>query len=263
VRLADFRLRTSEELENHGFSTDDYIEYAGRPPVNSHAMQPNPHVTALIPAYDEADRVGAVVESALRYVRSVLVVDDGSSDGTDEVARRAGAEVVRHAARQGKGVAIRTGIDHLRGRDHRYLLLLDADGQHDPDDAPPLILAAERQGYDLVIGHRVLDKEFHGPVRYYTNLVGCNVLSRWTGLELLDSQSGFRLVRAAMLDEIELDARGFEIETEMLLKLCRRGARVGHVEVRSVAPNRKSRLRPVRDVTRICMSALKYHYLSS
>jgi len=239
--------------------------------VSAYQISPDPgrpvpmhrQVTGLIPAYNEADHLGAVVGSALRHVGTVLVVDDGSGDGTDEVARRAGAEVARHAVRRGKGAAIRTGLDCLRGRGHRYLLLLDGDGQHDPDDAPALIVAAEENGYDLVIGHRVLDPDFHGAVRYYTNLVGCNVLSRWTGLELLDSQSGFRLVRSALLDEIELDARGFEIETEMLLKLCRRGARVGHVEVRSVAPNRKSRLRPVRDVTRICVSALKYHYLMS
>lgn len=219
-------------------------------------------VAALIAAYNEAGLIAPVVRSALKHIGPVLVVDDGSTDRTAAVAAAAGAEVVQHASRRGKGVAIRTGLEALSGRDHTYILLIDGDGQHDPEDAPRLVRAAEDCGYDLVIGHRALDRELNGAIRYYTNIVGCNILSRWTGLDLLDSQSGFRLVRAERLVGIELDARGFEIETEMLLKLCRRGARVGHVEVRSLAPSRKSRLRPVRDVTRICVSALKYHYLT-
>ena len=218
---------------------------------------------ALIPAWNEAARVGAVVEAALRHAEAVVVVDDGSQDETAEAARRAGAEVLRHSHRRGKGAAIRTGLAVVMGRRPVWVLLLDADGQHDPDDAPRLLAAAEERGYDLVIGHRLLDKEAHEPIRYYTNLVACNMLSRWTGREVLDSQSGFRLVRAGLLEGVSLDARGFEIETEMLLKLCRRGARVGHVQVRGVAPSRKSRLRPVRDVTRICLSAVKYQYMTS
>lgn len=219
-------------------------------------------VYALIAAYNEAKHIAPVIESISRYVQSVLVVDDGSNDPTAAVASGAGAEVIRHASRRGKGTAIRTGLAALAGRDVTYILLLDGDGQHDPEDAPRLVQAAETRRYDLVIGHRTLDRRINGSIRYYTNVVGCNILSRWTGLELLDSQSGFRLIRAERLAGIELDARGFEIETEMLLKLCRRGARVGHVEVRCLAPSRKSRLRPVRDVTRICVSALKYHYMT-
>lgn len=221
----------------------------------------NADVAALIPAYNEAGLIGPVIEAIRRHVGTVLVVDDGSFDGTAEVARLAGAQVVSHDGRRGKGVAIRTGLARLAGQGHRYILMLDADGQHDPEDAPRLIEAAATHGYDLVIGYRVLDPALSGAVRYYTNIVGCNTLSRWIGEELLDSQSGFRLVRASLLEGLELDARGFEIETEMLLKLCRRGARMGHARVRSIPPVRKSRLRPVRDVTRICLSALKYHYM--
>ncbi len=121
--------------------------------------------------------------------------------------------------------------------------------------------AGEEGGYDLVIGSRVLQPGGPGAVRYWTNVVGCNILSRWTGIELRDSQSGYRLIRAERLAGLTFDARGFEIETEMLLKLVRTGARVGHVEVRYLPPSRPSRLRPVRDVTRICLSALRYHYM--
>lgn len=219
-------------------------------------------VVAIVPAWNEAGRIAPVLSAALPIVNSVLVVDDGSDDGTGAVASACGAEVVRHPKRLGKGAAIRTGLQAVRGRGHDWVLLIDADGQHDPGDAPRLLRAAEERGCDIVVGHRLVDREAHRSIRYYTNVVACNMLSRWIGHEVLDSQSGFRLIRAAALEGVTFEARGFEIETEMLLKLCRRGARVGYVGVRGVAPTRKSRLRPVRDVTRICLSAVKYQYLS-
>jgi len=218
-------------------------------------------VVAIVPAFDEAGRIAAVIESARRFVDAVIVVDDGSRDGTARIAAAAGAEVVPHAARRGKGAAVRTGLAAVRDRGYEYILLLDGDGQHDPAETPRLLDAARRRGFDIVVGHRLSDPSAHNPVRYYTNLVACNMLSRWIGHEVLDSQSGFRLIRAGALDGVDLDARGFEIETEMLLKLCRRGASVGYVEVHGGAPSRRSRLRPVRDVTRICLSAVKYRYL--
>ena len=218
-------------------------------------------VVAIVPAFDEAGRIAAVIESASRFVDAVVVVDDGSRDGTDGIAAAAGAEVVRHPTRRGKGAAVRTGLAAVRGRGYEYILLLDGDGQHDPAETPRLLDAAKRRGFDIVVGHRLSDRSAHNSVRYYTNLVACNMLSRWIGHEVLDSQSGFRLIRAGALEGVDLDARGFEIETEMLLKLCRRGATVGYVEVRGGAPTRRSRLRPVRDVTRICLSAVKYRYL--
>lgn len=219
-------------------------------------------VTALIPAYDEVATIGGVVARARLQAETVVVVDDGSADGTGPAAESAGAEVHRHSKRLGKGAAVRTGLRAVEGRGHAYVLLLDGDGQHDPADAPRLVRAAEEHRYDLVIGHRLLDRAAHASIRYYTNVVACNMLSRWIGHEVLDSQSGFRLIRARCLTGVDFEARGFEIETEMLLKLCRRGARVGHVEIRGGAPSRKSRLRPVRDVTRICLSAVKYQYLT-
>ena len=223
---------------------------------------PYADVVAVIPAFEEAQWIGPVVASSLRIVRSVLVVDDGSRDGTWEAAAEAGARIVRHAARCGKGAAIRTGLHEIRGGGHRWVLLLDGDGQHDPCDAPRLRSTAEEHDLDLVVGCRLEDREAHAPVRYYTNLVACNMLSRWLGHDVLDSQSGFRLIRSAALEGVAFDASGFEIETEMLVKLCHRGARVGYVPVRGVATGRKSRLRPVRDVTRICLSAVRYQYMS-
>jgi glycosyltransferase involved in cell wall biosynthesis len=222
----------------------------------------SPVVIALIPAFNEASTIGKVVAETRRCVGPVVVVDDGSNDGTDEAAIQAGAELVVRDKRGGKGVAIREGLVEVLARESTYVLLLDGDGQHDPADAPRLTRAAEANGYDLVIGHRLLDRAAHQSIRYYTNVVACNMLSRWIGHEVLDSQSGFRLIRTRFLRGVDFDATGFEIETEMLLKLCRRGARVGHVEILGGTPTRKSRLRPVRDVTRICLSAVKYQYLT-
>ena len=214
----------------------------------------------MIPAYREEASIGLVVTGAARHVGRVLVVDDGSPDGTAEAARAAGADLLRRAANEGKGAAVRSGLAWAAARGFEWVLLMDADGQHDPADIPRLLAAAQARDADLVIGRRPLNGDTTS-VRRVTNRLGTRILCRWTGLPLEDSQSGFRLVRLSALDGLGLRSRRFEIETEMLLKMARAGARVAEVATRpGTPPPRASHLRPVRDVTRICLHALWLRY---
>lgn len=211
---------------------------------------------ALVPAYDAEATVGEVVRGLLRSVPRVLVVDDGSGDATAAAAKRAGAEVLRLAGNGGKGTAIRAGLARLLASDTTHVAFVDGDGQHDPADLPAL-LAAARSGDDFVIGSRMADPGQTPGYRYRTNEIGSRILSRMTGLEIEDGQSGYRVLSADLLRKLDLNARGYIIETEILLKAATRLTRVGHVPVRVIYGG-PSHYRPLRDTWVICWGAVYY-----
>lgn len=200
---------------------------------------------ALVPAYQAEATVGPVVEGARRHVSRVLVVDDGSADATAERARSAGAEIVRLAENRGKGAALRAGLDRVLESDVTHVAFLDADGQHDPDDLPAL-LAAARSGEEFVIGSRMAIPEAIPAYRFRTNEIGSLILTRMTGHEIEDGQSGFRVVAASVLRRLRLNARRYAIENEMLIKAAPHVRRFAHVPVRAIYGG-PSHYRPFRD----------------
>jgi glycosyltransferase involved in cell wall biosynthesis len=188
-------------------------------------------------------------------------VDDGATDGTGEAAREAGAEVIVHPANEGKGRAIRTGLDALTHGGFTHALLLDGDMQHLPSEGSRLLDEADASGADLVLGERRFGRDRMPASRYHANRWGSRALSAFVGVPLRDTQCGFRVVRLEALRGLTLRARGYDIETEMLVKLWRRGARITSVPVTAVYTGQPSKLRPVRDTTRTCFLAVYYRYI--
>jgi len=218
---------------------------------------------ALIAAFNEAPNVAQVVTGARAHVDRVYVVDDGSTDATAEAARAAGATVFHHDANLGKGRALRTGLQHVLQSPATHVVFLDADLQHDPAEIPKLLAAASR-GADLVLGEREFHRDAMPAARFYSNIIGSRILSWFVGADVVDSQSGFRVIRTELLRQIALTARGYEIETEMLIKLMRAGARLDRVTVRRLRYDGiRSHIRPFRDTFRTCMLALRYRFLES
>jgi glycosyltransferase involved in cell wall biosynthesis len=211
---------------------------------------------AIVPAFQATHTIGEVVAGVRRHVQRALVVDDGSSDGTADRAADSGAEVVRLAQNGGKGTALRAGLLRLLESDATHVAFLDADGQHDPDDLPAL-LAAAREGDDFVIGSRMALPEAVPPVRYRTNEIGSRILTRMTGLEIEDGQSGYRVIAAHLLRRLSLKSRGYLIETEMLLKAAPYLKRFRHVPVRVVYGG-PSHYRPFRDTWIISWGAVYF-----
>ena len=211
---------------------------------------------ALVPAFDAEETVGDVVRGLLGSTPRVLVVDDGSRDRTAEAARRAGAEVLRLNENGGKGTAVRAGLTRLLASDLTHIAFVDGDGQHDPADLPAL-LAAAREGDDFVVGSRMADPDETPGYRYRTNEIGGRVLSRMTGLDVEDGQSGYRVLTADLLRKLDLNACGYIIETEILLKAARHVKRVRHVPVRVIYGS-PSHYRPFRDTWVISWGAVYY-----
>jgi len=211
---------------------------------------------ALIPAYQAEETVGDVVRGARRYVDRVLVVDDGSTDRTEGRASEARADVLCLPENSGKGSAVRAGLERILTSDATHVVFLDADGQHDPDDLPAL-LGAARQGDGFVIGSRVAQPEKTPAVRYRTNEIGSRILTRMTGYEVEDGQSGYRVIAADILRRLRLNARGYLIETEILLKAAPHVAGFRHVPVRAIYGG-PSHYRPFRDTWIISWGAVYY-----
>ncbi|MCC6165393.1 MAG: glycosyltransferase family 2 protein [Acidobacteria bacterium] len=218
-------------------------------------------VCALVPAFNEARAVGDVVRGAIAHVDRVLVVDDGSTDGTGDVAAAAGAEVMRLDANSGKGTAIRAGLSRILQGDVTHVLFMDGDMQHRPQEIPALLAEAERSGAAMVIGERVFVREEMPASRYWANVIGSWALATLMGVDLADTQSGFRVMRTDVLRQIPIEATGYEFETEMIVKLARRGARIARVPIRAVYAGQSSKIRPVRDTTRNIVLALVYRFL--
>jgi glycosyltransferase involved in cell wall biosynthesis len=215
-------------------------------------------VFAVIPAFQAEATIGAVVAGVRQRLDRVVVVDDGSSDGTGDAARVAGATVERLEANRGKGTALRRGIELALALEPRALLLLDADGQHDPGDIEAFLAAWDARHADLIIGARLADPGSIPPARYWTNYIGSRILSWMCGLELEDSQSGYRLLAAPLARTLGLESEGYAVESEMLIKAARSGATIEHVRVRTIYNDAGSHFRPLRDTFRISCASIYF-----
>lgn len=189
-------------------------------------------VVALIPAYNEERFIGSVVIAARNYVDLVVVVDDGSSDHTAQIARQAGAVVLRHTQNQGKAAAVNTGFSYLRDLEPGAVVMLDGDGQHSPQDIPVVlgpVLAGEA---DLVIGSRFKDVKSDIPLYRQVGQHGLTLTTNLaSGVWVGDSQSGFRAFSAKALKHFSFSQGGFSLESEMQFLAGELGLRVVEVPI--------------------------------
>jgi glycosyltransferase involved in cell wall biosynthesis len=220
-------------------------------------------VAAILAAHDEADHIRPVLEGLRPFgLHRLLVVDDGSTDGTAAVAAAAGAEVLRlePGSGGGKGHALRAGIAHLKPDAFDFYLFLDADGQHDPADLQRFLdhLAAH-PGTDFLIGSRLLDRARIPAKRWRTNALGTWTLGRIAGVTWEDSQSGFRLIRKKVLDRLQLRATGFAIEMEIAMKAADWKLHWAHIPIQAIyRPGaHRSHFKGVKDTWLIAWESLK------
>lgn len=186
---------------------------------------------AVLPAYNLESSIAAIVSRTLPFVDAVIVVADGSRDGTAEAARAAGADVPEPEQVRGKGYAVIKGFERSRAYDPDVVVLLDSDGQHLPEEIPAVVAPVLEGRADLCVGSRMLGVLRTSTINKFGNF-GLKILSflvtwRW----MTDTESGFRAFRAHLLYELQLGAQGYEIESELLLKSLHRGFRIEEVPI--------------------------------
>ena len=211
-------------------------------------------VSIVIPAYNEADVIGEVVAAlaASASWHEIIVVDDGSRDGTHERARGAGATVVVHPYNKGNGAAVKSGIRRATGE---FVLIIDGDGQHRPDDARRLV---DRLGeYDLVVGARGSETQATQG-RKFGNAMLNWLASYLTGRDIPDLTSGFRAARREYLREfLHLLPNGFSTPTTTTLAFIKAGYNVGFVPIDARPRVGTSKIRLARDGAKFFMIILK------
>jgi len=225
-------------------------------------------VSVVIPVFNEEATVGNVVtrtKKALEKLETsyeILVVDDGSADRSADIAQKLEATVLRKT-HQGKGFALRYGFMKARGE---LVVTLDADGSHMPEEIPQLLRYIREDRADFVIGSRFCYSEDNKTKIPKINRVGNGLFNDliWylTGARTSDSQSGFRAIRSSLIKRMKLGSHGYEVESEMLVKALKMGARVAEASIsfdqRTVG---RSKLDPIKDGMRI-LYAIVISYLS-
>jgi glycosyltransferase involved in cell wall biosynthesis len=209
------------------------------------------NITAILPAYNEEVSIGSLVLLTKLYVDNVIVVDDGSTDRTAEVARKAGAEVVAHQTNKGKAEALKTGFKTAADLGADIIVTMDANGQHNPADIPRLVVPIIKGNAEMVNGSRYLsypDKNAPIYCRIGQTMQG-NAVKMNFDLKITDSQSGFRAFAASTKNIFRFSGKKIAIENEMLADAGRSGVRITEVEIGAFKPSETLTRNPVKYIT--------------
>ena len=215
-----------------------------------------PKFAVVIPAFNEVATIRDLVERALRQAATIIVVDDGSSDGTGERLAGLPVRLLRNSRNEGKAAALWRGAQAALELGADAVVTLDGDGQHAPEDMPRLLTAAAEHSHTIVVGARLADPASIPRGRYLANRVAAFWLSWACGQRLADSQSGYRVYPAALFRRLAIPhdrAHGFVFESEMLIEAARLGYPCVMVPIAAVygSAMRRSHFRPVLDIVRI------------
>ncbi len=222
-------------------------------------------ILILIPAYGEGERIGRTIKDIKTVLKSIkgfrfniLVVDDGSSDNTYEVAKKEKVEVIKHKKNMGKGMAHRTGFEYAINNRFDAVLTLDADGQHNPSEIKTFLRFLDR--FDVIIGTRDINTKIMPRLRYATNRTTSIFVSLLARTRVRDSQSGYRMLKIDVLRRLKLKTTRFQTESEEIIQAGMLGFKIGEIPIKTIYidSGRKSYINPFKDTMRFIGLNLMY-----
>lgn len=214
----------------------------------------------IIPAFNAAETIVELVGQVRNILprAGILVVDDGSSDGTGQLARDAGADVLTHPVNRGKGEALKTAFAEARKRDIDAVIQLDADLQHDPKYLPEMTALFEKSGTDIIIGTRDFNVGGMPWDRHLTNWLTSYAITKMGGVKVEDSQSGYRLLSRRAIATVDAPTSNYDYESEYLILAGRAGLTIGKVTISTIYAGQKSSIRKWTDTKRFLRLVKKY-----
>lgn len=212
---------------------------------------------AIIPAYNEAKTIVPLIREIKARGLDCVVVDDGSSDRTKELAEGEGAFVISHSKNLGKGTSLKDGFRYILDKNYDYAITLDGDGQHNPVEIKNFLTASEENDIKFVVGNRMWHPKDMPLIRRLTNRFMSFLISSIVHQRLPDSQCGFRLIKSEVLRRVTLTTTRFEIESELLIKAARAGFKISSAPIKSIYKGEKSQIHPLTDTLRFIIFILK------
>jgi glycosyltransferase involved in cell wall biosynthesis len=211
----------------------------------------NNEIAVLIPAHNEERAIVNLVRSLKKIYGTVIVVDDGSGDKTNLLARENGAVVLTHPACRGKGEALKTGFAYVLQHRIPAVITMDGDGQHLVSDIHNFERAYNRNKRVAIwVGTRKIKGTEMPVIRRLTNISMSIIISLMSGQWIPDTQSGFRLIKRELIERVPLCTSRFETESEILIKSGWHGYRISSVPISTVYSSEKSKINPVKDTMR-------------
>jgi glycosyltransferase involved in cell wall biosynthesis len=218
-------------------------------------------VAILIPAFNASRTLPELIRriKASFPAHSIIVINDGSQDETKEIAEKAGVVVLDHLVNKGKGEALRSGFDHAVKSRYDFVITIDADLQHKPEELKSFAEKMKNGNYCVLVGTRDFSFKNMPFDRVLTNFVSSVILTLLSGQIIKDSQSGYRLISCEILRQIKLGCRKYDLESEILIKAGRKGFKIGMVPISTVYEGSRSFINPLVDMGRflkICWKSL-------
>lgn len=201
-------------------------------------------IAAVIPFFNEEKHLSNVIHEVLKYVDCIIIVNDGSTDDSvNKIPINDKIYLLHHSENLGKGEALNTGLRKSIELNTNITITLDADNQHDPDYIPKFL--DKLNNYDCVIGNRERDKTMMPIHRKLSNYLTSKLLSIKTGVQILDSQSGYRAFKTSILNNILPNYSGFEAESEMIVKICENNYSLGFQKIPTIYGDDESKMKAI------------------